>query len=397
MDPHIQEWLNLALRWFHVITGVAWIGASFYFNWLENQIDRHGKHLRDGIAGDLWAIHGGGFYFLEKYKGAPATIPDKLHWFKWEAYFTWISGFSLLVVAYYLKPETMLIDPSVRDLVPWEAIGIGLMVLVVGWVVYDLMCKSPLVKKPVLFTSLSIGLAIGAAFFLCHTLGARAAYIHMGAMLGTIMAANVFFVIIPSQRALVDAAIKGEALNPQLGINAGLRSRHNNYITLPVLFIMVSNHYPSTFGHTFNWLVLGGIALVGASIRHYFNIRHLPEKKVWILPIAAAGYLALAWWTYPQQQVTSMDSQAAISPMRVAKIFAERCVTCHSKAPTDDEYKTAPNGVMLDSFSQIKALSDSIKIRVVDTTIMPLGNKSQMTVEERQVIGAWISAGMPIE
>jgi uncharacterized membrane protein len=392
MDPHVQEWLSLGVRWFHVITGVAWIGASFYFNWLENQLDRKGSHLRDGVAGDLWAIHGGGFYFLEKFKLAPPKIPENLHWFKYEAYFTWLSGFTLLIIVYYLNVDTQVIDSSVRELTGAQAIGIGIGSMIGGWIVYDLLCKSPLVKKPTLFAVLCIGLAIGISYFLAHMFGPKAAYIHVGAVLGTIMAANVFFVIIPSQKKFVNCAEKGDPVDPSLGANAGLRSRHNNYITLPVLFIMISNHYPSTYGHGENWAILAGVSIVGASVRHWFNIRHLPEKKVWILPTAALGFIALAFITAPKTQTVENINESIPSTVEIASIFAERCVTCHSQNPTDSDWSKAPNGVMFDEIDKIVAFKDSIKLRVVDTTIMPLGNKTKMTEAERKKVGRWLEA-----
>jgi uncharacterized membrane protein len=259
-EGHIMEWLNIIMRVMHLTFGIAWIGASFYFVFLENALNRT-EGVRDELAGNLWAIHGGGFYYLEKYKVAPKQIPRHLHWFKYEAYFTWISGFCMLFIVYYFNAKAMLIDDTVLKLTSSQAIGIAIGSLIAGWVVYDLLCKTPLAKTK-WFALLGVIILIAFAWGYAHLFNNRAAYIHFGAMLGTIMAANVFFIIIPSQKAMVKAAKEGKAVNPQLGKQAGLRSLHNNYFTLPVLFVMVSNHFPSTFGNQYSWAVLSIISIL---------------------------------------------------------------------------------------------------------------------------------------
>ena len=273
-EAHIAEWLNLLVRWIHFIVGVAWIGASFYFNWLENHLDRKSPQ-KEGIAGDLWAVHGGGFYHLEKFKNGPDKLPEVLHWFKWEAYMTWVSGLTLMCIVYYYNAQAMMLDPSKSSISPMMAVLIGIASLVVSWVVYDLLCKSSLKEKPlILGVVIFIYLAL-LAFLLTQFLSARAAYIHVGAAIGTIMAANVFFVIIPGQKELVKALSENRIPDPNYGASGLLRSRHNNYLTLPVLFMMISSHFPSTYGNSYSWLVLIAISLVGVLARHYYNISEL--------------------------------------------------------------------------------------------------------------------------
>jgi uncharacterized membrane protein len=247
MSHHVIEWSNLLVRWIHFIVGVAWIGASFYFVWLENHLERNKPGLKEGIAGDLWAIHGGGFYYLNKFEVAPKKLPQTLHWFKWEAYATWLSGIVLMTIVYYVNAEVYMVDPDVAVITSWTAIGIGVGSMVGGWIVYDLLCRTPLLKKPAVMLAVMFAFLTGLAWLLQQFLAPRAAYIHVGAVIGTMMAGNVLMVIIPGQKRLVAAAEKGEEPDAWHGIYAGLRSRHNNYFTLPVLFIMISNHFPTTW------------------------------------------------------------------------------------------------------------------------------------------------------
>ncbi|MDC9721821.1 MAG: urate hydroxylase PuuD [Urechidicola sp.] len=269
-ESHLFEWMNLVVRWIHITFGIAWIGASFYFVFLENALNRT-KDVRDELAGNLWAVHGGGFYYVEKYKVAPKEIPKDLHWFKYEAYFTWLSGFCLLAIVYYFNANSYLIDPEVMDLTSIEAIAISIVSLIVGWVLYDQICKK-LANNKVVFTLLITLLLVVFAWFYSQVFSGRAAYIHFGVMIGTLMAANVFFVIIPGQKRMVAAAKKGLAPNPEDGKAAFIRSYTNNYFTLPVLFVMISNHFPSTFGNEYQWIVLIGITLGSAGIKHWFKI-----------------------------------------------------------------------------------------------------------------------------
>ncbi|RTQ50311.1 hypothetical protein EJV47_10460 [Hymenobacter gummosus] len=393
-----MEWLNIVVRLMHVTFGIAWIGASFYFVFLENALNRT-DNVREELAGNLWAVHGGGFYYLEKYKLAPRQIPKALHWFKYEAYFTWLTGLSLLFVVYYFNPTAMLIDPQVLDISPLAAVGIGLGSFAVAWGLYHLLCRTPLVKNGPLMAVLGLLICTGFAWFYCQVFSARAAYLHFGAMLGTLMVGNVFFIIIPSQKAMVRAATEGLPLNPELGKHAGLRSLHNNYFTLPVLFVMVSNHFPSTFGHSQPWLVLAAIALGTAGIKHWLNLREKHQATGVVFPLAAGLLLAVAFVTAPK---TGADSSGAnctpnVSMAQVQAVVQQRCVQCHSAAPTDDVFKTAPNGVVYDRPQDIIRLKDKIMQRVVLTKTMPQNNKTDMTEEERELIRCWIEQGAKAE
>ncbi|MGI9544641.1 MAG: urate hydroxylase PuuD, partial [Cyclobacteriaceae bacterium] len=320
-DTYIQgyviEWLNLLVRWVHVVAGIMWIGASFYFVFLENNLNRT-EGIRDELAGNLWAIHGGGFYFLEKYKVAPKQLPKTLHWFKYEAYFTWLSGFSLLCVVYYMDAKAFLLDPQVADISSSTGILIGIASMAVGWIIYDQMCKSSLVKKQILFAVIGFLILSGFAYFFTQIFNSRAAYIHVGAVMGTLMAWNVYFVIIPAQKALVKAAVLGKPLDPSLGKKAGERSLHNNYLTLPVIFIMISNHFPSTFGNAYNWLILLGITLASAGIKHYWNLKERKVKTKYILPISIIGMLSLAIVSAPVlDQPEESEESVSFSEVRV--------------------------------------------------------------------------------
>ena len=439
-----MEWLNLSVRWIHMITGVAWIGASFYFVWLENNLNR--ANPKDGLAGDLWAIHGGGIYHLEKYKLAPPTMPENLHWFKWEAYFTWMSGIALLCLVFYFNPALYLIAPGSSMSGP-EAVAIGIGSLIAGWFIYDFLCDSALGKRPALLGFVLFVLLVAAAFGLSKVFSGRGAYLHVGAIIGTIMVGNVFRTIMPAQRALVAAIKEGRSPDPALPAKGLLRSRHNNYFTLPVLFIMISNHFPSTYGSQYNWLILAGIAILAVLVRHYFNTRHDSSKYVWTLPAAALGMICLAYVTGPQTKSVSAPATAQAPAIKYAPVPAtgrpgnpsttsepaaeetqakadasedsttaadsappaastdfaqvesvihERCTVCHSSSPTSPMFSTAPAGFMLDTPEQMKAQAAKIHAQTVATQIMPLGNITQMTQDERDLIGSWIAKGAQI-
>ena len=388
-ESHLMEWLNIVVRVMHITFGIAWIGASFYFVFLENALNRT-ENVRDELAGNLWAIHGGGFYYLEKYKGAPATIPKHLHWFKYEAYFTWVSGFALLFIIYYFNSSAMLIDTNVMQLTATQAIGISIGSFIVGWLLYDGICKSPLRKNPLLFALIGIISLTGFAYFYSQVFSGRAAFIHFGAMIGSIMVANVFFVIIPAQKAMVNAAKKGLSPDPQKGKNALFRSIHNNYFTLPVLFVMVSNHFPSTFGNKYQWIVLAAISIGTAGIKHWLNLREQGKLSLWILPASVMVLLAVAYITAPQPSTTKCST---VSFTAINAIIQQRCVSCHSSHPTDDIYKAPPNGVKYDTPLEIAAKKDLIMQRVVITKTMPQNNKTNMTPEERDLIRCWIEQG----
>jgi len=395
MESHVGEWMNLVIRWMHVVFGIAWIGASFYFVFLENALNRT-HNLRDELAGNLWAVHGGGFYYLEKYKVAPKEIPKDLHWFKYEAYFTWLSGFTLLVIVYYLDANIYLIDKNVMDLTQGQAVSIGIGTLVAGWLVYDTLCKSFLAKHQVLLSVILLIFISVVAWFLSHVFSSRAAYIHVGAMLGTLMAGNVFRIIITGPQAMVNAAKEGKPVDPSYGKKALLRSLHNNYFTLPVIFIMISNHFPSTYGSAFNWMVLMGLTVASALIKHYLNLKEKGEKSVWILPIGIVLIISLAFITRPiPKSVCKNDT--AVTFAEVNAIIQKRCVACHSANPTDDVQKVAPNNIMFDTKENILKYAERINQRAVITKTMPQGNKTGITQEERDAIACWIENGAKAE
>ncbi|HEV7659677.1 MAG TPA: urate hydroxylase PuuD [Allosphingosinicella sp.] len=383
MGFDLAEWLNLAIRWLHLVAGIAWIGSSFYFVWLDN----HLKAPAEGEAsGEVWSVHGGGFYHKQKYQVAPSAMPEDLHWFKWEAYFTWISGFSLLVLIYYVGAQNFLIDPAKANLSPAAAIAIGLAALALGWLVYDLMCRSPLRSSNLALGFWWFVVLLFAAFALDGLFSARAAYLHVGAMIGTVMVANVFLVIIPNQRKVVADLIAGRTPDPALGAAAKQRSLHNNYMTLPVLFIMISPHYPMTYGAGRPWLVLALLGLTGIAIRHVFNRRGRGETTGPTIAVAVA--LALASVTY----VTLEKGRVAPAPAEnltyaeIAPILATHCAGCHNVSPP-------PRGVTLDSFEHVRAQAARIKAMAVDSEVMPLGNPTRMTRAERDRLGAWIAGG----
>ena len=387
---HLMEWLNIIIRLMHITFGIAWIGASFYFVWLENALNRK-EDVRDELAGNLWAVHGGGFYYLEKYKVAPKKIPKNLHWFKYEAYFTWLSGFSLLFVVYYFNAQAFLVDKNVLDISSLSAISIGIGSFVIAWLMYHVLCKTPLVKKGPWFALVGFIVLTGFAYFYTHVFSARAAYIHFGAMIGTLMAGNVFFIIIPSQKAMVKAAKENLPLNPAFGKFALLRSIHNNYFTLPVLFVMVSNHFPSTFGSPNPWILLMVISLGTAGVKHWMNLKERGDLNVWVLPVSVLILFAAAYISAPQKPNT--DCKQNIPFAEVNAIVERRCKSCHSSHPTDDVFTAAPNGVMYNTPQDIVKLKDKIMQRVVVTKTMPQNNKTNMTDDERQVINCWIQQG----
>jgi len=392
-ESHFFEWLNLTVRLLHITFGIAWIGASFYFVFLENALNRT-EGIRDEIAGNLWAVHGGGFYYVEKYKLAPKNIPKHLHWFKYEAYFTWLSGFCLLAIIYYFNASSYLIDPEVLDIKPLTAISISIGSLIVGWVLYDQICKR-LSNSKVIFTLAITILVFVFAWFYAQVFSGRAAYIHFGAFLGTLMAANVFFVIIPGQKRMVAAAKKGLLPNPEDGKAAFLRSYTNNYFTLPVLFVMISNHFPSTFGNTYQWLVLIGITLGTAGIKHYLNIREKGELSVWVMPISVVILFGMAFMTSPTKPKYE-NCEEIVSFAEIQTIINNRCTTCHSSNPTDEVWKVAPSGTKYDTAEQIYNLRDKIYLRTVLSKNMPFNNnQTGMTEEERDMINCWINQGAP--
>jgi uncharacterized membrane protein len=410
------DWLNLLVRWLHLITGIAWIGASFYFVWLDNSIrpPKPGSDLaKKGVSGELWAVHGGGFYNPQKYLVSPAELPSDLHWFKWEAYATWISGFSLLFIVYYFNASAMMIDKSVADLTQFQAIGVGLGSLLAGWIFYDTLCRSKLGQKDGLLGVIMFVFIVAMAYVLTKFLSGRAAYIHVGAMIGTMMVGNVLMLIIPGQRKLVEAMEQGKSPDPIHGKKAKQRSVHNNYFTLPVLLIMISNHYAMTYSHAYSWLLLGAIIAAGVLIRHFFNLRH-HGKEHWGYPAAGVAILvavAVAIAPHPAPAaapvVAAADGSAAAADAhaaapataaapdftRVQAIVAQRCASCHSAQPTQPGFATAPAGIKFDTPELIHQNAAKINQQAVVLKAMPIGNMTNITPEERAELGAWFAAG----
>lgn len=392
------EWLNLAIRWFHLTAGIAWIGSSFYFVWLDN----HLVPPKEGEAsGEVWSVHGGGFYHKQKYAVAPAKMPEDLHWFKWEAYTTWITGFSLLVLVYWVGAESFLIDPAKAQLSQGAAIGIGAASLVTGWLVYDGLCRSPFGRDNRVLGAAWFAFLVLAALALNAVFNARGAYLHVGAMIGTVMVANVFFVIIPNQRKAVAQLMQGQAPDPALGKAGKQRSVHNNYMTLPVLFIMISHHYAMTFGAARPWLVLALLGLTGVAVRHVFNLRHQGRKTGRAMVVAGAmalvsvTYVSAEKATLPAVAKAAEASQEPATWASVEPIFAKHCVSCHADKPTSEAFTAPPLGVMLDSYDHAHAVAPRVQKVAVDAEIMPLGNMTGMTRAERDALGRWIAAGAP--
>ena len=382
METYLLEWLTLLARWAHIVVGIAWIGASFYFIWLDNHLDRAQDPQ---FAGELYAIHGGGFYRAQKYALAPADLPKTLHWFKWEAYWTWITGFILLVLVYYVHADLYLIDPAVMALSTAAAIGISLGSLILGLAVYEGLCRSPLGRNEnALAIALLLLLAL-AAWGLTKVFSGRGAFIHFGAILGTIMAANVAHVIIPGQRELVRAKQDGREPDPKYGLQGKQRSVHNTYFTLPVIFAMMSNHHAMTYGQAWNWLVLIALAIAGALIRLWFVARHKGQAPAWTLAGGLLAVAAAAALIAPRAQ----PGAAKVSFDEVKQVLDRRCLACHAEKPTFQGLAEAPKGVRLDTQERIEAQRMQIHQQTVLSRAMPPGNLTKMTDDERALLERW--------
>jgi uncharacterized membrane protein len=393
MELIIQDWISLLLRWLHIITAIAWIGGSLFFIWLDLSLRRK-KDMDKNIQGETWMVHGGGFYHAEKWLVAPHDLPKELHWFKYESYFTWISGFLLMAVIYYWGAETYLIDNNVMNLSVPMALGISMLGLYGGWVFYDLLCRSPLGKNTGSLAVSVFVLLVLAAWGYGEVFSARAAFVHVGAMIGTIMTANVFFIIIPNQKKVVNSLTAGEAPDPSLGKQAKQRSTHNNYLTLPVLFMMMSNHYPMTYSAQPNWLVAALVIILGGVIRDYFNATHAGgtgNRVRYQWPLAAVIILALIAITGGKTMFANNDG-AVVSDARVMEIMEIHCVTCHAINPTSEFFDTAPLDVTLENKADILKFSTQINAQTILSTAMPLGNESQMSQSERDELRIWLDA-----
>jgi uncharacterized membrane protein len=389
LDAYLTDWLNLVIRWTHVIAGIAWIGASIYFVFLDTSLERPREpgDADKGVHGELWAVHGGGFYHVQKYLTSPARLPEPLHWFKWEAYWTWISGFSLLVLLYYVSADTYLIDPSVADLPEWAAIAISLSGLVLAWVVYDLLCRT--IRSDLVLGVLGVVLTALAAWGATELFSGRGAFIQVGAMLGTIMVASVLFVIIPAHWELIHAKLEQRPPRIELGIDAKRRSVHNTYLALPVVLTMISNHFPFLYGDAHAWLVLVALMLISAWVRHFFVLRRRGRTNLLIPVAAAAATIGIALAIEPDEPKGAAD--VTVTDGEATAIVERRCTPCHSANPTNEQFTSAPGGVVLDTTEQIVERADQIRAQAVDSTAMPLGNVTGMTDQERQALGAWIA------
>jgi uncharacterized membrane protein len=372
-----------------VIAGIVWIGTSFYFVALDNHLGRP-RVEEPGVGGESWEIHGGGFYRISKYRLAPDELPEPLHWFKWEAYTTWLSGFGLLVVLYYFDADTYLVDKSVADIPVAAAIAISLIGLAAAWLIYDVACM--LFKSDLVVGLLLVVLTAAAAYGASEVFSGRAAYLQVGAMLGTIMAANVLFNIIPAHWELIRAKQAGREPDPAPALEAKRRSVHNNYLTLPVVFAMVSNHLAFTYEHSHAWLVLVALMLIGAWIRHFFNLRHA-GRTVWWIPVSAVvAALALAVAMRPDEGGGAGGAAREVSDAQAQAIVRQRCVPCHSQNPSEPGFSAPPAGIAFDTLEEITSHADAIEEQAVRSKAMPLGNATGMTEQERETLGAWISS-----
>src|SRR5438270_5294867 len=393
MASWLADWANLLLRWTHFIAGIAWIGSSFYFIWLDRALTRP-EHAKAGVEGDLWMVHSGGFYQVEKRRPGPGEVPPVLHWFKWEAMLTWITGISLLVLVYYLS-NAYLLDPGVSRIGRGTAIMLGVGLLAVGWVVYDALWRSPLARRPVVATAISLALLAAVTVLLCRLLSGRAAFMHIGSLLGTIMVANVWMRILPAQHQMLAATRAGRPANFTLGEQAKQRSVHNSYMTFPLLFIMLSNHYPATYASSANWLILLLLFVAGGAARHAM-IGHERSKRLALVPAAFALAAAIFLATPKGAAAPASVSTSVPAFVTVRSVVTQRCQPCHSQYQSDRAFGPAPGGVMFDTPESIARLAQRIKVRVVETKTMPPANKTAITAEERELLGRWIAGGAPL-
>ncbi len=386
------DWAELLVRWTHIVAGIAWIGSSFYFIALDASLLPHPR-LDKRVKGEAWQVHGGGFYQMQKYTVAPDYLPDHLTWFKWEAYTTWIFGFILLVSVYYVNASVYLVDKSVAGLTPLAASGVGIATLAAGWLVYDRLCKSWIGQNTLRLAVVGFVLLVAATYGYLHVFSGRGAFIHVGALVGSIMVGNVFFIIIPNQKIVVKDLLAGRVPDPALGAQAKQRSLHNNYLTLPVVFVMLSNHYAFTYATKYAWLVLAAVFISTFLVRHWFNLGHAGQKPSWLLwPAAAVPMLAAAGLTILGQPA-SVALSGSVKFAGVQQIVATRCVTCHAPRPTFEGIEEAPKGIMFDTPARILAQSALIYQQAAVTRIMPLNNATEITEEERQMISQWYQSG----
>jgi uncharacterized membrane protein len=394
MDFSFQLWLEYLIRFSHLVAGIAWIGSSFYFIWLDSAFTPP-EQPRRNVEGELFMVHGGFYYQVEKRKVFPGELPKVLHWFKWEATLTWITGFLLLVVLYYLRGATLLIDPAVRDLAPLHAVGLSLGILTVSWFLYDLIWHPRFAGWKPVSVALSVAGLTGLVYLNTRLFSGRGAFIQTGAILGSLMLLNVWVRILPGQRRMIRDAEAGKIPDYSFSKHAKTRSVHNTYFIFPVLFIMLSNHYTTVTNHPQNWLLLLVLSVSGALVRHAM-VTNVPAQR-WTLAPAAFGLVALVWMTNAQQAAGNAALAAAAAGggeavpfSRVHAVVLNRCTSCHAGQNTDDVFKVAPNGMVLESEAQIRAAAEKIYQKVVVEKSMPfLGNKTGLTEDERSLIARW--------
>ena len=389
MVAFASDWANLLVRWGHMIAGIAWIGTSFYFIALDLSLKKREK-MKDGVIGTTWEVHGGGFYHVEKFMVAPKELPADLVWFKWEAYLTWVTGFLLLILQFYLEAGAWMIDPSVLALESWQAISISIASLAVGWFVYDGLCRSPIGKRITLLVIIGFVWVLAAAYFYTHIFAGRAALIHVGAFIGTIMAANVFAIIIPNQKKVTAALLAGDNPDPKYGEIGKQRSVHNTYLTLPVVVLMVSGHYPMLFGHPHAWLIVAFVIVGGACLRHVLVSYEVGEpfsKYRAALPVILIALIAAIYMTTPQQ---SNIFDSVVSDVEVMTIVRKHCTTCHAANPKNEAFDAPPKNIVLENIDQLGRHGKQVVRFAVQTRAMPLGNDTGMTEDERLKLGAWL-------
>jgi uncharacterized membrane protein len=400
LDLHLSEWTGFLVRWIHLITGISWIGSSFYFMWLDANLEPPTTAKPD-VEGELWMVHSGGFYEVERKKIGPGSMPKTLHWFKYEALFTWISGACLLGIVYYLNASAYLIDPTVMALSPGQAVGISVGLIAASWFVYDSIWQFIGVKFNGLASALSVLLAGSLAFGFCKLFSGRAAFIHTGAMFGTWMVANVWVRILPAQQKMIDATQEGRTPDYSLSGRAKRRSVHNTYMTFPVLFMMLSNHYPLAYAGRFNWVSLFSLIILGASVRHVMVAKE--GKGIWAIGPAIMAAMTLVFLNGSSVVGGAdsaghvVDSSPPVPFQKVQAIITSRCVACHSTQPTITTFGPTPGGIQFDSPQRIHTLAPEIKIRAVITKTMPFNNLTGITEEERQTLGHWIDQGAKIQ
>jgi uncharacterized membrane protein len=390
----LTEWISLGFRWLHVVAAIAWIGSSFYFIHLDLSL-KPNSALPKEAHGEAWQVHGGGFYHMVKYLVAPARMPDELTWFKWEAYTTWLSGFALMVVVYYLDAELFLVDKSILDLTPLQAALFSFGSLAVAWLLYEGACRSGLARHELPFAIGGYVFLVALTYAFTHVLSGRGAFNQIGAIIGTIMVANVFLVIIPNQKKVVAALIAGQSPDPSLGKAGKERSVHNNYLTLPVVVLMISNHYPLLFATRYNWVIVAIVLALGPIIRHFFNERHAGRASPWwVWGVAALGMIVIGLLSAagPRDAKTAALSSPP-TYANVEEIVLSRCSMCHAAEPVWAGIITAPKGILLDDEEHIRRNARLIGRNAAWASAMPPGNITEMTGEERAVLAAWVTAG----